>query len=405
MRLEKETSLYKKESIKKEFEKVDEQVTAAAKTADNFMTADGAGIMIADRRNGENQAPSNPTGRNVLIDNDSVDVRDGKKVLASFGEETVIGEEESFHNRIKSDSYAIMNGDDRLFEVETDGTFTSVYMGGSTKAAGVSYSNAFVESVYNYLSNSCSVVFEDDVYIIYSPEGEQTGYTLDEPITTSTWKYANVLDSSGGTFGSGKYKGIWYILESYDEFPAERFQLNWKINPASEIPNAPGIMSFGATSIMARDGIMDIDASGGFGINGQNLIYVQGENFNEGFAGLGGFVTNGRRNIVTYIPMPFVQGTIELSDVDIVVRHAEGGYPYYYDGSTYKMLGDTRQSLMADGTLASGVTSITADTPSRGGFSLTIAFDTQLCKTNSNASPLTNNTPMGIAIYIQGEVV
>ena len=71
----------------------------AKKTATNFMSADSLGIMVADMRTSSSQTPSNPRGRNVLIDNDSVDIRKGSDVLASFGESTVIGQACQFRRK------------------------------------------------------------------------------------------------------------------------------------------------------------------------------------------------------------------------------------------------------------------------------------------------------------------
>lgn len=61
-------------------------MSAAAKTATNFLSTDSSGIMIYDGKNGA-QTPSNPSAdtKNVFIDSDSVDVRKGTTVLATFG--------------------------------------------------------------------------------------------------------------------------------------------------------------------------------------------------------------------------------------------------------------------------------------------------------------------------------
>lgn len=83
----------------------------AKKTATNFMTADSTGVMVADMRSSSSQTPSNPFGRNVLIDNDSVDIRKGSDVLASFGENVVIGQPEGWHQRINSDETVFAYGD------------------------------------------------------------------------------------------------------------------------------------------------------------------------------------------------------------------------------------------------------------------------------------------------------
>lgn len=65
-----------------------EYIEDAKKVATNYLSADSTGIMVADMQDGE-QTPSAATGRNVFIDSDSVDVRDGQNILASFtGDET-----------------------------------------------------------------------------------------------------------------------------------------------------------------------------------------------------------------------------------------------------------------------------------------------------------------------------
>ena len=86
----------------------------AALVADNYMVADEDGLMIADMRDGE-ATPSTATGRNVLIDSDSVDIRDGQKVLASFGESTIIGEEDNSHLLFDSDSIHAYDGQGNAF--------------------------------------------------------------------------------------------------------------------------------------------------------------------------------------------------------------------------------------------------------------------------------------------------
>lgn len=56
----------------------------ARKVATNYLAVDNTGIMVADMQDDE-QTPSTATGKNVFIDNDSVDIRNGQTVLSSFG--------------------------------------------------------------------------------------------------------------------------------------------------------------------------------------------------------------------------------------------------------------------------------------------------------------------------------
>lgn len=63
--------------------------TDARKVATNYLAVDNTGIMVADMKDGE-QLPSTATGKNVFIDNDSVDIRNGQNVLSSFGDDLVV---------------------------------------------------------------------------------------------------------------------------------------------------------------------------------------------------------------------------------------------------------------------------------------------------------------------------
>lgn len=59
-----------------------EDLKESAKTATNYMNASSSGLVIGDMT-------ANTLGKNVLIDNDSVDIRVGTTVLSSFGESTI----------------------------------------------------------------------------------------------------------------------------------------------------------------------------------------------------------------------------------------------------------------------------------------------------------------------------
>lgn len=63
------------------------EVDDAAKTATNYLFFDSDGLMVGDMTNGTHP---NMLGKNVLIDSDSVDIRNGYNVLASFGANEII---------------------------------------------------------------------------------------------------------------------------------------------------------------------------------------------------------------------------------------------------------------------------------------------------------------------------
>lgn len=76
----------------------------AAKKATNYLAMDNTGIMVADMSGGTQYTPSNvPAGvKNAFIDNDSFNVRDGQDVIASFGETSQIGKDDTNHQVIDS---------------------------------------------------------------------------------------------------------------------------------------------------------------------------------------------------------------------------------------------------------------------------------------------------------------
>ena len=71
------------------------QATAeeALRAAGYYVSSDETGVMIADMKEGGRETPSTATKKNIRIDEDSVDVRDGQTVLTSFGETSVIGKD------------------------------------------------------------------------------------------------------------------------------------------------------------------------------------------------------------------------------------------------------------------------------------------------------------------------
>lgn len=85
----------------------------AAKVADNYLSSDNTGIMIADMTDGTAYTPSTvPAGiKNTFIDNDSFDVRNGTDVLASFGYESQVGPDDNTHIKLYQEGFAIIDSD------------------------------------------------------------------------------------------------------------------------------------------------------------------------------------------------------------------------------------------------------------------------------------------------------
>lgn len=77
----------------------------AKKVADNYISADSTGVMVADLQNGT-QTPSTATGENVLITSTDMQVRNGQTAIATFGSTITLGAS-TVETRITSSSFDI----------------------------------------------------------------------------------------------------------------------------------------------------------------------------------------------------------------------------------------------------------------------------------------------------------
>ena len=105
--------------------------TEAAKTADNYISTDSTGIMVSENKGTTKETPSNATKNNVLITEKDVQIRNGKKVLASYGDSIRLGEAAGQHISADNSGLAILDGDKNQFEVRTltnGQTFTDVWL-------------------------------------------------------------------------------------------------------------------------------------------------------------------------------------------------------------------------------------------------------------------------------------
>jgi phage minor structural protein len=83
--------------------------------ADNYINHDETGTMIA----AEAVKPIAATKNNVLLTDKDVQIRDGQKVLASYGETIDIGGENEQHVTIAKDKMAVYAGTESLFSVDS----------------------------------------------------------------------------------------------------------------------------------------------------------------------------------------------------------------------------------------------------------------------------------------------
>lgn len=113
-----------------------------------------------------------------------------------------------------------------------------------------------------------------------------------------------------------------------------------------------------------------------------------------------GYVTTSARQISFLIPEracgPDISA-LTVNNLSLTLRHPFGGYPYMRSGNTYTQLGDDYISLVTDGTVRNGVSSVTAQ-PTNGGIRVTILFDNALYTTNSGSTTIANNVPVSALV-------
>lgn len=100
-------------------DKAQNTATEAAKTADNYISSDSTGIMVSENKGATKETPSNATKNNVLITEKDVQIRNGKKVVASYGETINIGGKSEQHVTIAKDKMAVNAGTESLFSVDS----------------------------------------------------------------------------------------------------------------------------------------------------------------------------------------------------------------------------------------------------------------------------------------------
>ena len=116
-----------------------------------------------------------------------------------------------------------------------------------------------------------------------------------------------------------------------------------------------------------------------------------------------GFISSGQKQLYFYIPLGRpVKATPTLNNLSVVVRHADGGYPYVRsgtNGTTYTPLGSNYTSLWTNGaaTRTNEISGLSFTTTHEG-LLVNINFNYQICKTSGSTVAITNNIPVALQI-------
>lgn len=154
-------------------DKAQNTATEAAKTADNYISTDSTGIMVSENKGATKETPSNATKNNVLITEKDVQIRNGKKVVASYGDSIRLGEAVSQHISVDNDGLAIQDGDKKQFEVRafTNGqTFTDVWLNVDTMDPGAGPDTSKVFSAAEIDSVLDSTYYDEEILDLTFPK-------------------------------------------------------------------------------------------------------------------------------------------------------------------------------------------------------------------------------------------
>ena len=96
----------------------------ARRVASNYLSADSTGIMIADMRYGAHD-PSHPEGRNILLTNEGIDIRNGEMSMANFSDTVRVGREDSSHINFDATHMSAYNGKNIYYDVGDGSTIVT----------------------------------------------------------------------------------------------------------------------------------------------------------------------------------------------------------------------------------------------------------------------------------------
>lgn len=153
-------------------DKAQNTATEAAKTADNYISTDSTGIMVSENTAEVKELPMNATKSNVLVTKQGVQIRNGQKVVASYGDSIQLGEAAGQHISVDNTGLAIQDRDKKQFEVRTltsGQTFTDVWLdeGKISPDSGLDTSRVFSAAEIDSILND--TYYDDEILNLTFP--------------------------------------------------------------------------------------------------------------------------------------------------------------------------------------------------------------------------------------------
>ena len=164
----------------------------ARRVASNYLSADSTGIMIADMRYGAHD-PSDPEGRNILLTNEGIDIRNGKMSMANFSDTVRVGREDSSHINFDATHMSAYNGENIYYDVGDGSTIVTQSYNVDVLPLTITTSNV-IEEILDLKVNGTSL--SDSAYSFVD---EGNSFTInDRPPTAITVVITYTYSDSDG---------------------------------------------------------------------------------------------------------------------------------------------------------------------------------------------------------------
>lgn len=168
----------------------------AAKTASNYINSSEYGLMVSMNTGEVKETPSSATKRNVLITKDNFQIRDGQKVLASYGEDTTIGDLNGGNITVSKNGIELSDGTYKAASIkaisEEEEVKTSVFVFNGQDAENISqtgrmwYATYYLDDVPNKIQSVIASGSSSDISFFNSPGGILYGY-MQEGKSITVW--------------------------------------------------------------------------------------------------------------------------------------------------------------------------------------------------------------------------
>ena len=305
-------------------EDVDNDISEAKKMATNLFSSDDSGVMIYDATSIADtidpmEVTSSHTFRNVFIDSDSVDIRAGLSVLASFGETTTIGRDD-----VVKGSYITLTSDTANSTAEMN-LYSKTSSGHVSKFRVSLNTNArdYVGGMRVYSSDSDWIFSYDDLKV---SEGFTTAIlTCLHPNSSSGFEVRQDLASITETSVTGTFSpdtGASYTVRYKYDSSTSKWGISVKITKGTDssitayssrfafgLTITGGIttsMFLGGTNKYANFAVLEDGKIYSRGMQLNDFMYQYGDTFEytEDYWVTSGYITGSKKSIWFSITLP-----------------------------------------------------------------------------------------------------